>query len=179
MQRVACCGVTNAFEGKPGVTRRFILVALLIFGANLACAGPYEDLNRLDELQLQINGIGEEFARLAYRFRTGDTRLLMAATHLAGETLMASVQIERIKDVIMAVAVLQCDERSRNFFRAQARSSFGKNGVAAFLALRSSEVGLWQSLVEDAEVTRHASRLRDALNEAERAVEQLGNVYAR
>jgi hypothetical protein len=149
------------------------------FAFNLASAAASEDLDELESLQTLVSDIGGDFITLSTRFRvSGEELPFMVSNHFASETLLIALEIEQVKDAIVGLGVLNCDEASQRYFRDVATSRFGKHGIVAFLTLRMGDIAFWQSLSRDAALIDHANRLKAVLQRVEDMINALQLTYA-
>ena len=158
---------------------RLLLILVLVFAFNFASAAANDDLDGLESLHTLMSDIGRDFIALSTRFRAaGEDVPFLLSNYFASETLIIGLEIEQIKDVIVGLSVLKCDEASRQYFRNVAAIRFGQHGIVPFLALRNRDIESWLTLSTDAALTEHANRLRAALRRVDDAMNRLRSTYA-
>lgn len=159
------------------------LVSLFTIGivsclvVQVALASPKEDIDTLKRLQASVVDLANDFLKMSQRFQESrDVRSSDIALNLANSAQIVAMSLDQLKDTVVAVGVLQCDNTARRYFRDMAQIRF-RETVPNILDQRARDVSTWISFSQDNRLIAQASRLRDKLRELQETLQSMGSRY--
>ena len=140
------------------------IVLTFLLGCHVVLAAPKDDIAKLSAYQRAMSDLTNDFVELSTRFQQSrDVKSSEVANTLGDFAQLTTLQLELLKDVVVGVGLLHCDQASQDYFRTVARQRIGDSGVPAFLDLKIREVSTWLSFSQDTRLIAQGNRLRDTL----------------
>lgn len=159
------------------------MISLLTVGVvsclmvQVAVASPKEDIETLKRLQASVVDLANDFLEMGQRFQESrDVRSSDIALNLANSAQIVAMSLDQLKDTVVAVGVLQCDNTARRYFRDMAQIRF-RETVSNILDQRAREVSTWISFSRDNGLIAQAARFRDKLRELQEALTPMAGRY--
>ena len=87
------------------------------------------------------------------------------------------MSMEQLKDSVVAIGFLQCDDVSRRYFRDAAKVRFDE-AVPNLLDRQIRDISTWISFSQDARLIAQASRFRDTLRAIQQTIVSMRPAYA-